>query len=154
MSLYKKTLNKLIKKNISISTAESCTGGLLASSITKIKDTSKIYLGGYITYSNELKIRDLGVKKTTIKKHGAVSKETALEMINELYLKNKTDVCISTTGIAGPGGGTKSKPVGLIYIGILINGKKKIFKKKVSGKRLSIQKDVVSFIFNYLNKSI
>lgn len=154
MSSYKKILNKLIKKNISISTAESCTGGLLASSITKIKDTSKIYLGGYVTYSDELKIRDLGVKKTTIKKYGAVSKETALEMINEVYNKNKTDVCISTTGIAGPGGGTKSKPVGLIYIGILINGKKKIFKKKFSGTRLSIQKDCVSFIFNYLNKSI
>lgn len=154
MSSYKKILNKLIKKNMSISTAESCTGGLLASSITKIKDTSKIYLGGYVTYSDELKIRDLGVKKTTIKKYGAVSKETALEMINEVYNKNKTDVCISTTGIAGPGGGTKSKPVGLIYIGILINGKKKIFKKKFSGTRLSIQKDCVSFIFNYLNKSI
>ena len=154
MSLYKKTLNKLIKKNISISTAESCTGGLLASSITKIKDTSKIYLGGYITYSNELKIRDLGVKKTTIKKYGAVSKETALEMINGLYLKNKTDVCISTTGIAGPGGGTKSKPLGLIYIGVLINGKKEILKKKFSGTRISIQKDCVGFIFNYLNKSI
>ena len=154
MSLYKKTLNKLIKKNISISTAESCTGGLLASSITKIKDTSKIYLGGYITYSNELKIRDLGVKKTTIKKYGAVSKETAFEMINGLYRKNKTDVCISTTGIAGPGGGTKSKPVGLIYIGILLKGNKKIFKKNFSGTRSSIQKDCVSFIFNYLNKSI
>ena len=154
MSSYKKTLNKLIKKNISISTAESCTGGLLASSITKFKDSSKIYLGGYVTYSNELKIRDLGVKKTTIKKSGAVSKETALEMINALYIKNKTDICISTTGIAGPGGGTKSKPVGLIYIGILIKGRKKIFKKKFSGSRLSIQKDCISFIFNYLNKSI
>ena len=154
MSSYKKIVSKLIKKNISISTAESCTGGLLASSITKIKDTSKIYLGGYITYSNELKIRELGVKKTTIKKYGAVSNETALEMINGLYLKNKTDVCISTTGIAGPGGGTKSKPVGLIYIGILLKGNKKIFKKNFSGTRSSIQKDCVSFIFNYLNKSI
>ena len=154
MSSYKKILNKLIKKNISISTAESCTGGLLASSITKFKDSSKIFLGGYVTYSNELKIRDLGVKKTTIKKSGAVSKETALEMINALYIKNKTDICISTTGIAGPGGSTKSKPVGLIYIGILIKGKKKIFKKKFSGSRLNIQKDCVSFIFNYLNKSI
>ena len=154
MSSYKKTLKKLIKKNISISTAESCTGGLLASSITKIKDSSKIYLGGYVTYSNELKIRDLGVKKTTIKKYGAVSKETALEMINGLYHKNKTDVCISTTGIAGPSGGTKSKPVGLIYIGILLKGNKKIFKKNFSGTRSSIQKDCVSFIFNYLNKSI
>ena len=154
MSSYKKTLNKLIKKNISISTAESCTGGLLASSITKIRDSSKIYLGGYVTYSNELKIRDLGVKKTTIKKYGAVSKETALEMINGLYHKNKTDVCISTTGIAGPSGGTKSKPVGLIYIGILLKGNKKIFKRNFSGTRSSIQKDCVSFIFNYLNKSI
>ena len=154
MSLYKKTLNKLIKKNISISTAESCTGGLLASSITKFKDSSKIFLGGYVTYSNELKIRDLDVKKTTIKKYGAVSKETALEMINGLYHKNKTDVCISTTGIAGPSGGTKSKPVGLIYIGILLKGNKKIFKKNFSGTRSSIQKDCVSFIFNYLNKSI
>ena len=154
MSSYKKTLIKLIKKNISISTAESCTGGLLASSITKIKNTSKIYLGGYVCYSNELKIRDLGVKKTTIKKYGAVSKETALEMINGLYIKNKTDVCISTTGIAGPSGGTKSKPVGLIYIGVLIKGNKKIFKKNFSGTRSSIQKDCVSFIFNYLNKSI
>ena len=154
MSSYKKTLNKLIKNKISISTAESCTGGQLASSITKIKDSSKIYLGVYITYSNELKIRDLGVKKGTIEKYGAVSKETALEMINGLYIKNKTDVCISTTGISGPGGGTKSKPVGLIYIGILINKKKKIFKKKFSGTRLSIQKDCVNFIFKYLNKSI
>ena len=75
-------------------------------------------------------------------------------MINGIYNKNKTDVCISTTGIAGPGGGTKSKPVGLIYIGILINGKKEVLKKKFSGTRLSIQKDCVSFIFNYLNKSI
>ena len=134
-------------------TTISSNGDAIAS-ITKIKDTSKIYLGGYITYSNELKIRDLGVKKTTIKKYGAVSKETALEMINGLYLKNKTDVCISTTGIAGPSGGTKSKPVGLIYIGILLKGNKKIFKKNFSGTRASIQKDCVSFILNYLNKSI
>ena len=154
MSSYKKIVSKLIKKNISISTAESCTGGLLASSITKIKNSSKIYVGGYITYSNELKIRDLGVKKTTIKKYGAVSKETATEMVNALYLKNKTYICISTTGIAGPAGGTISKPIGLVYIGILLDGKKKIFKKKFYGTRIGIQKDCVSFIFNYLNKSI
>ncbi len=154
MSLYKTTLTKLIKKNISISTAESCTGGLLASSITKIKDCSKIYAGGYVTYSNKLKIRDLNVKKTTIENFGAVSRETAIEMVNGLYLKNKTNICISTTGIAGPGGGTKSKPVGLVYIGILINGKKKVFKKNFSGSRTNIQKNCVSFIFNYLNKSL
>ena len=154
MSSYKKTLTKLIKKNISISTAESCTGGLLASNITKIKDCSKIYAGGYVTYSNELKIRDLNVKKTTIENFGAVSRETAIEMVNGLYLKNKTNICIVTTGIAGPCGGTKSKPVGLIYIGIIINGKKKVFKKNFSGSRIKIQKNCVSFIFNYLDKSI
>ena len=154
MSLYKKTLIKLIKKNISISTAESCTGGLLASSISKIKDCSKIYKGGYVTYSNELKIRDLNVKKTTIENFGAVSKETAIEMVNGLYLKNKTNICISTTGIAGPGGGTKNKPVGLVYIGILIDGKRKVFKKNFSGSRINIQKNSVNFIFNYLDKSI
>ena len=154
MSLHKTTLTKLIKKNLSISTAESCTGGLLASSITKIRNCSKIYVGGYVTYSNKLKIQDLNVKKTTIKNFGAVSRETAIEMVDGLYLKNKTNICISTTGIAGPGGGTKSKPVGLVYIGILINGKKKVFKKNFSGSRINIQRNCVSFIFNYLNKSI
>ena len=154
MPSYKRIINKLIHKNITISTAESCTGGLLASTITKIKDSSKIFIGGYVTYSNKLKIRDLNVRKTTIEKYGAVSKETGMEMANGLFLKNKTNICISTTGVAGPGGGTKSKPVGLVYIGILINGKKKVFKKKFSGSRIKIQKNCVSFIFDYLDKSI
>ena len=154
MPSYKRIINKLIHKNITISTAESCTGGLLASTITKIKDSSKIFIGGYVTYSNKLKIRDLNVGKTTIEKYGAVSKETGMEMAYGLYLKNKTNICISTTGVAGPGGGAKSKPVGLVYIGILINGKKKVFKKKFSGSRINIQKNCVSFIFDYLDKSI
>ena len=154
MHLYKKIISKLIKENITISTAESCTGGLLAYSITKNKNSSKVYQGGYITYSNELKIRDLNVKKITLMKYGAVSKETAKEMLNGLFLKNKTNICISTTGIAGPGGGTKNKPVGLIYTGILINGKTKIIKKKFKGSRIEIQKKCVNFIFNYLSKSI
>ena len=122
MHLYKKIVSKLIKDGITIATAESCTGGLLAYTITKNKDSSKIYHGGYITYSNELKIRNLNVKKTTIKKYGAVSRETAKEMVKGLFLKTKTNICISTTGIAGPGGGSKSKPVGLVYIGIRLNG--------------------------------
>ena len=129
MHLYKKIIRKLIKDSITISTAESCTGGLLAYSITKNKDSSKIYKGGYITYSNELKIKNLNVKKTTIKKYGAVSKETAKEMVRGLFVKTKTNICISTTGIAGPGGGSKNKPIGLIYIGIRVNGKVEILKK-------------------------
>ena len=154
MHLYKKIIRKLIKDSITISTAESCTGGLLAYSITKNKDSSKIYKGGYITYSNELKIKNLNVKKTTIKKYGAVSKETAKEMVRGLFVKTKTNICISTTGIAGPGGGSKNKPIGLIYIGIRVNGKVEILKKNFKGSRIEIQKKCVNSIFQYLSKLI
>ncbi len=154
MLSYKKIINKLINKNMTVSTAESCTGGLIAYSITKNKNSSKIYVGGYVTYSNQLKIRDLNVRKTTLKNYGAVSKETAIEMLNGLYSINKTNICISTTGIAGPEGGTKTKPVGLVYIGIKINKKMRIFKKNFKGTRIDIQKNCVDFIFNYLDKSI
>ena len=94
MHLYKQIIRKLIKDSITISTAESCTGGLLAYSITKNKDSSKIFKGGYITYSNELKIQNLNVKKTTIKKYGAVSKETAEEMVRGLFMKTNTNICM------------------------------------------------------------
>ena len=154
MLLYKKILNKLINKKITISTAESCTGGLLAYSITKNKDSSKVYKGGYITYSNQSKIIDLKVKKTSLNKYGAVSSEIAEEMIRGLYLKNKTQICISTTGIAGPGGGTKYKPIGLVYIGIRIHGKTNVIKKNFKGTRTQIKKKCVNFIFNYLDKLI
>ena len=154
MHLYKKIIRKLIKDSITISTAESCTGGLLAYSITKNKDSSKIYKGGYITYSNELKIKNLNVKKTTIKKYGAVSKETAKEMVRGLFVKTKTNICISTTGIAGPGGGSNNKPVGLIFIGIRANGKIEILKKNFKGSRIEIQKKCVNSIFQYLSKLI
>ena len=131
MSLSKKLLNKLIIKNISVSTAESCTGGLLAYNFIKNKNSSKIFKGGYITYSNEMKIEHLNVKKVSLEKNGAVSYQIAEEMINGLYKKNKTRICISTTGIAGPGGSSKNKPVGLIYIGICIDKKKIIIKKNI-----------------------
>ena len=154
MSLYKKILNKLISKNISISVAESCTGGLLAYSFTKNKESSKIFIGGYVTYSNKLKIKDLNVKKISLNKYGAVSKEIANEMIKGLYFKNKTQICISTTGIAGPTGSTKLKPIGLVYIGIRIYGKTIILKKNFKGTRMQIQKNCVDFIFKYLDKLI
>ena len=154
MLLYKKILNKLINKKITISTAESCTGGLLAYSFTKNIDSSKVYKGGYITYSNKSKIIDLNVKKSSLNKYGAVSSEIAKEMTRGLYLKNKTQICISTTGIAGPGGGTKYKPIGLVFIGIRIRGKINIVKKNFKGTRTQIQKKCVNFIFNYLDKLI
>ena len=154
MLLSKKILNKLIEKNISVSTAESCTGGLLAYSFVKNRDSSKVFKGGYITYTNEMKIKELKVRKASLKNNGAVSYKIAEEMIEGLYKKNKTKICISTTGIAGPGGSTQSKPVGLIYIGIRINKKKIIIKKNFKGTRIQIQKKCVNFILKYLDKLI
>ncbi|MDB4861052.1 CinA family protein [Alphaproteobacteria bacterium] len=154
MSLSKKILNKLIKKNISVSTAESCTGGLLAYNFVKNTNSSKVFKGGYITYSNEIKIKELKVKKFSLKKNGAVSYQVAEEMIEGLYKKNKTKICISTTGIAGPDGSTQNKPVGLIYIGIRINKKNIVIKKNFKGTRIQIQKKCVNFILKYLDKLI
>jgi PncC family amidohydrolase len=154
MSLSKKILNKLIEKNISVSTAESCTGGLLAYNFVKNKDSSKIYKGGYITYSNEMKIKELKVKKVSLNKNGAVSYQVAEEMIEGLYKKNKTKLCLSTTGIAGPGGSTKNKPVGLIFIGIRFNNKNIILKKNFKGTRIQIQKKCINFILRYLDNLI
>ncbi|MDC0216616.1 CinA family protein [Pelagibacteraceae bacterium] len=154
MPLSKKILNKLIKKNISVSTAESCTGGLLAYSFVKNKDSSKVYKGGYITYSNDMKIKELKVKKVSLNKNGAVSYQVAEEMIEGLYKKNKTKLCLSTTGIAGPGGSTKNKPVGLIFIGIRFNKKNIILKKNFKGTRIQIQKKCINFILRYLDNLI
>jgi len=154
MSLFNNLLNNLINKKITISTAESCTGGLLAYSFIKNKDSSKVFKGGYITYSNELKIKELNVNKVSINRYGAVSQEVAEEMIKGLYLKNKTKICISTTGVAGPGGATKNKPIGLVYIGIRMDGKNIILKKNFKGTRIQIQKKCVKFILKYLDKLI
>ena len=154
MSLSNKILKKLIMKNISISTAESCTGGLLAYSFVKNKDSSKVYKGGYITYSNEMKIKELKIKKVSLNKNGAVSYQVAEEMIEGLYKKNKTKLCLSTTGIAGPGGSTKNKPVGLIFIGIRFNKKNIILKKNFKGTRIQIQKKCINFILRYLDNLI
>ena len=154
MPLSRKVLNKLIMKNISVSTAESCTGGLLAYNFIKNTDSSKVFKGGFITYSNEMKIKELKVKKVSLNKNGAVSYQVAEEMIEGLYKKNKTKLCLSTTGIAGPAGSTKNKPVGLIFIGIRFNKKNIILKKNFKGTRIQIQKKCINFILRYLDNLI
>ena len=154
MPIIKKVIDKLIKKNISISVAESCTGGLITKTITKYSGVSKIFSYGIISYSNKAKYKYLSVSKTNLSKFGAVSKEVAEDMANGLYKNEKTQICISTTGIAGPNGGTKLKPVGLVYIGIKINKKNYIFKKIYKGKRLSIQRKTRDFIFRKINELI
>tara|TARA_B100001564_G_C20228980_1_gene485216 strand:+ start:20 stop:481 length:462 start_codon:yes stop_codon:yes gene_type:complete len=140
----KSLVKKLIKKKLKISFAESCTGGLLASSITSVSGASKIFTLGLVTYSNQAKIKFLKVNKNIIRKYGAVSHECCLTMVNNLSKISKANINVSITGIAGPNGGTKLKPVGLVYIGVKRGNKTQInkffFKSK---KRSSIQKATV-----------
>ena len=147
--LSKKVINLLRKKKLKISFAESCTGGMLASSITAIRGSSKIFTLGLITYSNQSKINILKVRRNIIIKYGAVSYETCLSMVKNLSLISKTHISVSITGVAGPGGGTKSKPVGLVYIGVK-KGKKILIKKYLfkSKKRKVIQRSSVNKALN------
>ena len=117
-NLSLKLVKLLNKKKLKISFAESCTGGLLSSYITSISGSSKVFTLGLITYSNQAKINILKVPKKIIMKHGAVSYETCLSMVKNLNRITKTNISVSITGVAGPKGGTKEKPVGLVYIGI------------------------------------
>ena len=140
----KSLIKILTKKKLKISFAESCTGGLLASTITSISGASKIFNLGFVTYSNQAKIKILKINKNIIRKYGAVSHECCAAMVKNLSRISKANINVSITGIAGPKGGSKKKPVGLVYIGvkkgnkILIN--KYLFKSK---KRSSIQKATV-----------
>ena len=149
--LSQKIVNVLRKKALKISFAESCTGGLLSSSITSISNSSKVFTIGLITYSNQSKISLLKVPKKIISKHGAVSYETCLSMVKNLNKISKTNISVSITGIAGPKGGTKKKPVGLVFIGIKKGNKtlvkKYLFKNK---KRSSIQKVTVNKALNLI----
>ena len=150
-NLSQKVVKLLRFKKIKISFAESCTGGLLASSITSISGASKIFTLGLVTYSNQSKIKILKVPKKIIIKHGAVSYETCLSMIRNLSKISRSNVSLSITGIAGPKGGTKNKPVGLVYIGIKKGTKilirKYLFKSK---NRFEIQKASVKSALNLI----
>ena len=147
--LSQKVVKLLIKKKLKISFAESCTGGLLSSFITSISGSSKVFTIGLVTYSNHAKIKILKVPKKIIMKYGAVSYETCLSMVKNLNKISKTNISVSITGVAGPKGGTKQKPIGLVYIGIKKTNKtlvkKYLFKSK---KRNSIQKSTASKALN------
>ena len=154
-NLSLKIVNKLIKQKLTISFAESCTGGLLSSVITSVSGSSKIFKFGLVTYSNDAKIKLLNIKKSTIAKYGAVSHETCLSMVKNLNKISKTNISISITGIAGPNGGSKKKPVGLVYIGIKKGSKiivnQSLFKNK---NRNSIQRATVRKSLNLINDLI
>ena len=140
-NLAKKVVHKLIKKKLKVSFVESCTGGLLSSSITSISGSSKVFNLGLVTYSNKAKIDIHKVPKKIISKYGAVSAECCEAMVKNLAKISKAEINVSVTGIAGPNGGTKNKPVGLVYIGAKRSNKiiitKNFFKQKT---RNSIQK--------------
>ena len=155
MNLNQKILTNLKKKKLKISFAESCTGGLLSSSITSLAGSFKIFTMGLVTYSNQSKITLLRVPKKIINKYGAVSVQCCLAMVNNLSKISKSRVCISVTGIAGPKGGTQEKPVGLVYIGIKIGKKVVINKCNFKNKgRIFIQKQTVKKSLNLLLKLI
>ena len=143
--ICKKIIRRLIKKKIKISFAESCTGGMLSSLITSVDGSSKVFNLGLVTYSNESKIKVLKVPKKIIKKYGSVSEQVCKAMVKNVSKIGKTSMSISVTGIAGPSGCTRKKPVGLVYVGIkkgnIINIKKYLFKNK---GRTYIQKSSVN----------
>ena len=149
--LSKKIVNLLRKKKFKISFAESCTGGLLSSKITSISGSSKVFTLGLVAYSNQSKINILKIPKIIIIKHGAVSYETCLSMVKNLSKISKSNISVSITGIAGPGGGSKQKPVGLVYIGIK-KGNKTLVKKYLfrNMKRIFIQKAAVNKALNLI----
>ena len=142
--LSEKIFKLLKKKKLKMSVAESCTGGMLSSVITSVSGSSKVFTMGLVTYSNQSKNRLLKVPKQIIKKHGAVSIQCCFSMVNNLSKISKSNVAVSITGIAGPSGGTKQKPVGLVYIGIKRANKVKVNRYLIKNKgRSNIQKTAV-----------
>lgn len=140
----------LIEKNLSISTAESCTGGLLAGKLTEISGISQVLIGGGVTYSNQAKMKMLGVEKETLDKYGAVSPQTAEEMARGIAEYYQTDIGVGITGIAGPGGGSDEKPVGLVYIGICFKGECEVRKNVFNGNRDRVRARSVAEALNLI----
>ena len=155
MNLNKKIISQLKRKKLKLAIAESCTGGMLSNAITSVSGASKVFTMGLVTYSNQAKMSILKVPKKIIQKYGAVSIQCCLAMVNNLNKVSKSKICVSITGIAGPKGGTKQKPVGLVYIAVK-NGKKNLVSKnqfKNKG-RSAIQKAAVKKALNLIFKQI
>ncbi|NLZ47739.1 MAG: nicotinamide-nucleotide amidohydrolase family protein [Clostridiales bacterium] len=140
----------LVNKKMTISTAESCTGGLISATLVNYPGISAVLTHGIVTYSNEAKMQLLGVSEKTLEKYGAVSEETAREMVEGLIKLTGTRVGISVTGIAGPGGGSKEKPVGLVYAGLYIDGKVEVKKFNFSGDRQEVRNKTVVAVLQWL----
>ena len=154
MSLPETVVTKLLGKKLTISTAESCTGGLIAKTITDYSGVSEIFSEGYVTYSNNAKMKNLGVLEKTLSSHGAVSEETAREMADGVRERSGADIGVSVTGIAGPGGGTKEKPVGLVYAAVSYGGKTVTKKLMLNGDREKVRYLTMLNAFGMVNDLI
>ena len=155
MNLNKKIISLIMKRRMKLAIAESCTGGMLSSAITSISGSSKVFTMGLVTYSNQAKKSVLKVPQKIIKKYGAVSVQCCLAMVNNLSKISKSKICVSITGIAGPKGGSKQKPVGLVYIGIRVGKKVVVNKCNFKNKgRIYIQKQTVKKTLNLLEQLI
>ena len=151
MSLNKKIIAFIKRKRMKLAVVESCTGGMLSSAITSVSGSSKVFTMGLVTYSNQAKTSILKVPKKIIKKYGAVSVQCCLAMVNNLSKISNSKACVSITGIAGPKGGSKKKPVGLVYIGIRVGKKVVVNKCNFKNKgRIFIQKQTVKKTLNLL----
>ena len=144
----------LVNKNMTIGVSESCTGGLVSAKLIEYPGISSVFLEGAVTYSNEAKMRTLNVKKDTLEKFGAVSEETAREMAEGIAKRCGSRIGVSTTGIAGPGGGTEEKPVGLVYIGVFIDGETKVERHVFSGNRSAVRNKASMTALNMVRKSL
>lgn len=152
--LAEAVLSTARKKGLRIATAESCTGGLIAGCLTEIAGSSDVVDRGFITYSNDAKVKLVGVQQATLEKHGAVSAETALEMAQGALKNSQAQLAVSATGIAGPGGATDTKPVGLVYIGIASGKNAFTIKNLFGGDRAAVRRETVETALTALQKEI
>lgn len=152
--MISEVINKLLETKTTIASAESCTGGLVAKTITDFSGVSDIFGEGYVTYSNDAKMKNLGVNPETLKNYGAVSRKTCEEMAKGVRLRANASLGVSTTGIAGPGGGTKEKPVGLVYIGVSTEEKTVVEELRLTGTREEVRKKTVESLFELINKAL
>lgn len=144
----------LLQKGLTIASAESCTGGLFSAALTDVPGISAVFFEGYVTYANHVKEKNLGVSHETLLSHGAVSEECAKEMAEGVRARAGADVGVSATGIAGPGGGTKEKPVGTVYIAVSTRQETTVKKLSLSGSRREIREETVREMFALIKKAI
>lgn len=150
MELEEKVVEALFRRHMTVTTAESCTGGLIAGTLVNAAGASKVLCEGYITYSNEAKERLVGVQRETLENYGAVSAQTAKEMALGAAKAAGAEAALSATGIAGPGGGTKEKPVGLVYIGCFVDGNVIVKECHFNGSRMENRLMTVQTAFEML----